>query len=149
MALQSETRELFRKLEQSANRKLRHPEVVGALIEYAHANGMMEVFLEALFLAKFVTKSFGIMKRIGVDGEGYEKLSAESESNLMKASGLLRSLNEHLPEELGKMNDASFFSKTQESMGRFVVLLEDLSMLKNWTVDGGRLPEYRTGAKDA
>ena len=144
----AETQELLRELERSANKKLRYPEAIGAFFEAARASGRVDGFLEAAFLAKFVTKSFGIMKRIGVDGEGYDKLSSESESNLARASSLLRSLNEGLPEDLRKRHDDLFFSMKQESMGRFITLLEDLTTLKNWTLDGGRLPGAGAGTKD-
>lgn len=146
MMLRAETKQLLRDVERSANKKLGHPEAVGVFFESARSDGKLEVFLEAAFLAKFVTKSFGIMKRIGVDGEGFDKLSAESESNLAKASSLLQSLNEHLPKALKRRHDALFFALTRESLGQFLVLLEDLTALKNWTLDGGRLPD--AGAKD-
>ena len=90
MTLHVGTQEMLRELERAASRKLRYPEAIGALLDAARASGRMEAFLETAFLAKFVTKSLRIMKRIGVDGEGYDKLSAESESNLAKASSLLR-----------------------------------------------------------
>ena len=100
----------------------------------------MELFKEAVFLAKFVTKSFGIMKRIGVDGDGYDKLSAETEANLSRCAAMLRSLIQSRPGDPGSDHDAAFFSLTQESLGRFVVLLDDLTTLKNWMLDGGQLP---------
>ncbi len=148
MTLHAETQEMLRELERSANKKLRYPEAIGAFFEVARASGRMEAFLEAAFLAKFVTKSFGIMKRVGVDGEGYDKLSSESESNLAKASSLLRSLNEDLPDGLRKLHNELFYSLTQESLGSFITLLEDLTILKNWTLDGGRLPGTGAGTKD-
>ena len=146
--LRTETQELLRDVERSTNKKLAHPEAVGSFFESARSVGEMEVFLEAAFFAKFVTKSFGIMKRIGVDGEGYNKLRAESESNLAKASSLLRSLNEHLPDDLRRKHQASFFSLSQESLGRFLALLDDLSAIKNWMLDGGRLPGTETRTKE-
>ncbi|OGU25973.1 MAG: hypothetical protein A2X66_04120 [Ignavibacteria bacterium GWA2_54_16] len=148
MMLRTETQELLHDVERSANKKLGHPEAVGVFLESARSAGKMELFLEAAFLAKFVTKSFGIMKRIGVDGEGYDKLNAESESNLAKASSLLRSLNENLPEDLRRKHEALFFSLTPESLGQFLALLVDLTAVKNWTLDGGRLPDSGAGTKD-
>lgn len=148
MALQSEMEAWLRDVERSANRKFRHPEVVGAFLESARSSGQIEIFLEAAFLAKFVTKSFGIMKRIGVDGDGYDKLSAESESNLAKAASLLRSLNERLPVDMRRKHEVSFFALTQDSLAQFLVLLEDLTAVKNWTLDGGRLPEGGTETRE-
>lgn len=148
MTLRTETEELLSDVERSANKKFRHREAIGAFFESAQSNGAMNVFLDAAFLAKFLTKSFGIMKRIGVDGEGYDKLSTESESNLARVSSLLRSLNTHLPDDLRKKYDALFFSLTQESLARLLVLLDDLAMLKNWTLDGGGLPGTVTGDEE-
>jgi len=145
MTQRSETRELLRSVECSANKKLRHPDVVAALLETARSGSQTELLLDAAFLAKFVTKSYGIMKRIGVDGEGYDKLSAESESNLAKVSSLLRSLNDRLPDDVRRKHDELFFAMTQESLAQFLALLEDLTALKNWTLDGGRLSDAETG----
>jgi hypothetical protein len=140
MALRNNTQELLAEIERAAKKKIRYPEAVGSLLEAAQSGGAMDLFQEAAFLAKFVTKSFAIMKRIGVDGDGYDKLSTESEANLAKCATLLRSLNERLPGELSSDYDARFFSLTQDSLGRFLVLLDDLTTLKNWMLDGGTLP---------
>lgn len=139
MALTKDTQDILRSVEQSAGKKLRYPEVVGELMECAAVNGMRGKLLEATFLAKFVTRSMGVMQRIGVDGDGYDKLSEESGANLAKASSLVRSLVEHLPHESRMRCEALFFALTHESMRRFVGLLEDLTALKNWTLDGGKL----------
>jgi hypothetical protein len=149
MTLLKETLELLRELEGSANKKLRYPEAVGSLLESARLSGRMGDFQEAAFLAKLITKSFCVMRRIGVDGEGYDKLHAESESNLAKVTSLLRSLNENLPVDLKQKQGALFFSLTHESLERLLALLEDLTIFKNWSLDGGRLPEGGAEAKKA
>jgi hypothetical protein len=140
MALKKETHDILRSLERSANKKLRYPEVIGELVESAVKNGLTAKLLDAAFLAKFVTRSMGVMQRIGVNGDGYDKLREESEANLAKASSLVRSFVDHLPPESRLRNDALFFALSHDSMRRFVGLLEDLTVLKNWSLDGGKLP---------
>jgi hypothetical protein len=110
------------------------------LIELAGQKGNREPFSEAIFLSKFISRSMGVMKRIGVEGEGYDKLSAEFESNIQKVSGILKGILESAPGEAGKSMAPFFFSMTQESLEHLVLLLSDLTIVKNWVLDGKKLP---------
>ncbi|TSA14492.1 hypothetical protein D4R75_15730 [bacterium] len=141
MALRTETLDFLRELERFSDRSLKHPNDVGYLVEAAVQNRKMETFNEAIFLAKFVTKSFGVMKRIGVDGEGYDKLSAEFQASLGKVASLLKDIAEGAPEEVRRSQTALLFNLTQESLDRLMPLLSDLAIVKNWVLDGKQIPQ--------
>jgi hypothetical protein len=100
----------------------------------------MAAFNDAIFLAKFITKTMGVMKRIGVDGEGYDKLSAEFQLNIQKVSALLKEILEVAPEQARRNMAPFFLSLTQESLEHLMILLSDLAIVKNWVLDGKQLP---------
>jgi hypothetical protein len=139
-ALRQETLAFLRELELASNRKLNYPEVTGRFVEISRTGGRDEVFDEVIFLAKFITKSAGVMRRIGVDGEGYDKLSAEFKSSLEKGASLLEALNRELPDEVKKEHETRFSAMTHESLEQLVSLMQDLALVKNWVLDGKRLP---------
>ena len=141
MALRAETLDFLRELERFADRSLKYPNDVGHLVEAAIRNREMERFNEAIFLAKFVTKSLGVMKRIGVDGDGYDNLSAEFQASLGKVTSLLKDIAEGAPEEVRRSQTALFFNLTQESLDRLMPLLSDLAIVKNWVLDGKHIPQ--------
>jgi hypothetical protein len=80
------------------------------------------------------------MNRIGADGEGYEKLSAEFESNIQKLSSLLKEILVDARDDIRQSQTALFLSLTPDSLERLMLLLRDLTAVKDWVVDGNRLP---------
>jgi signal transduction histidine kinase len=81
------------------------------------------------------------MKRIGVDGEGYDNLSAEFQASLGKVTSLLKDIAEGAPEEVRRSQTGLFFNLTRESLDRLVALLSDLAIVKNWVLDGKQIPQ--------
>ena len=140
MALRSDTLELLRGLEKSSRKRLNYPNEVGQILEAAQNGRRTMQFEDAIFLAKFISSSFDVMSRIGVDGEGYEKLSAEFESNTQKLSSLIKEILIGARDEIRQNQTALFLSLTPESLERLMLLLRDLTAVKNWVVDGNRLP---------
>ncbi|MBM4160925.1 MAG: hypothetical protein FJ217_07490 [Ignavibacteria bacterium] len=140
MVIRPETSRFISELEQHANRKLNHPYEVAELLDAARESDNIRLFEDAIFHAKFITKSFGVMQRIGADGEGYDKLSAEFQLSLDKAATLIRQIAETMSEGRRQHHRALFFSLDQESLSRFMEFLDDLSLVKNWRVDGNPLP---------
>jgi len=140
MQLRTETVSFLHDLERFSDRTLSFRDEVGLLIEVAGQKGKMHAFNEMIFLAKFITKSMGVMKRIGVDGEGYDKFSAEFRSNIQKVSALLKEILEAAPEEAWRSMAPFFLSLTQESLEHLTILLSDLAIVKNWVLDGKPLP---------
>jgi hypothetical protein len=144
MVLRPETSKFLRELEQFSDRTLNFRDEVGLLIDAANQNEKMEAFNNAIFLAKFITKSMGVMRRVGVDGEGYDKLSAEFQSNIHKVSALLKDIIEVAPQEARRSMAPFFLSLTQESLEHLMLLLSDLAIVKNWVLDGKHLPGEHT-----
>lgn len=140
MMLRAETLNFLQELERSYDRTLNFRNEAGLLIEVAVQTGKMGAFSDAVFLAKFITKSMGVMKRIGADGEGYDKLSAEFQSNMQKVSGLLGEILEVAPEDARRSMAPFFFSMTHDSLERLMLLLADLTIVKNAFLDGKQLP---------
>jgi hypothetical protein len=140
MQLRAETQNLLQEIEHSSDRTLNHRDEVGLLIEIALQHRLMEAFNEAIFLAKFVTKSMTVMKRIGDGGEGYDKLSAEFQFNVQKTSALLKQIAAKAPEDSRRNISHFFFSLTPEGLEHLMLLLSDLAIVKNWVLDGHKLP---------
>ncbi|HTY38069.1 MAG TPA: hypothetical protein VMH23_13210 [Bacteroidota bacterium] len=135
-----ETLKLLDEIERSSDRTLNYRDDVGILIDTAVGHRKLETFHEAIFLAKFIVKSMGVMKRIGNDGEGFNKFAAELESNIQKVSGLLRLLVDLAPEEARRSIAPFFFTLTPEGFDHLMLLMVDLTTVKNWVLDGHSLP---------
>jgi hypothetical protein len=140
MTLQSDIQDLLREIEKSSRRKLNYPDEVGQILEEARQSRRTAQFEEVIFLAKFISKTFNVMNRIGADGEGYEKLSAEFESNIQKLSSLLKEILVDARDDIRQSQTALFLSLTPDSLERLMLLLRDLTAVKDWVVDGNRLP---------
>jgi len=140
MDVRPQTHDFIRELERSSNHKLFFPHDVGHLLDAARRDQKMEAFEEAIFLAKFITKSAGVMKRIGLDGDGYEKLSLELEAGVRKASSLLRSVSQSCPDDVSQMQSTMFFAMSHEAVERLMRLFADLTLVKNWVLDKKPLP---------
>jgi hypothetical protein len=140
MDVRPQTRDFIRELERSSNHKLFFPSDVGQLLDAARRDQKMEVFEEAIFLAKFVTKSAGVMKRIGPDGDGYEKLSSEVEAGLQKASSLLKGVSQGCSDDVRQSQSTMFFAMSYEAVEQLMRLFADLTLVKNWVLDKKPLP---------
>ncbi len=123
-----------------ASRDLPHRTDVGMLLARAQATEQMPAFEQMIFLAKFVTRTFEVMRRIGSDADGYQNLASEFKSNAERAVGLMRSLMQDAPPEVRQRFDELYLGLDQESFRRLLGLLADLSWVKNWCVDGKPLP---------
>jgi hypothetical protein len=140
MGVRQQTNDFIRELERSSNRKLFFPDDIGHLLDAARRDQKMEAFEEAIFLAKFITKSAEVMKRIGPDGDGYDKLSSEVEAGIQKASSLLKVVSQSCPHDMGQLQSTTFFSMSHESVERMMRLFADLTLIKNWVLDKKPLP---------
>lgn len=140
MTIRPETSNFIKELERHANRKLNYPQEVAYLVDIARLSNAVDQFEDTIFHAKFIAKSFAVMRRIGADDEGYDKLSAEFQSSLQKATALLKSLVERAPSEIHQHYATTYFSLNQETLDKLMNLINDLALVKNWRVDGKPLP---------
>jgi hypothetical protein len=140
MEPQGNTKQFIQDLQRQYGRTLSFPEEVGLLIDQTCEEDLGQLFRDAIFHAKFATKTKEVMNRIGAGGEGFDKLSAEFQTSIEKASTLLKTIVKESPDEIKQHFVRDFFSLDQASFARFMKLLEDLSWIKNWEVDGKPLP---------
>ncbi len=140
MQARPETLFFLAELEKYSNRKLAFAKEVAQLLDLAWASNKQQVFEDIAFFAKFVTHANSIMKRIGRDGEGYDKLASEFQGSMEKATTLLRTLVKDSPEEIKQPSIKNFLSMDHQSLSQLIKLLEDFSWIKNWMIDGKVLP---------
>lgn len=123
-----------------ASRELPYRSDVGTLLHRAKLANQMPVFENLIFLAKFVSRTFEVMRRIGSDADGYQNLATEFKENAERAATLARTLMQEAPPSERKSFEKKYLGLDQESFGRLLGLLADLSWVKNWRVDGKSLP---------
>ena len=140
MSLRPETIQFLIDLESFSSRKLAYKEEIGALLDEAQASGRIQVFEDLVFFAKFLSKSYDIMKRIGPDGEGYGKLAGEFQLTVEKSTTLVKTLVKDSPEDLKLRFSGAFFRLDPESLSALMNLMRELAWVKNWMLDGHRLP---------
>ena len=100
----------------------------------------MPAFERLIFLAKFVTRTFEVMRRIGSEADGYENLAKEFQENTERAGTIAKDLLGSTPQSVQDRFADRYLRLDQESFRRFMGLLGDLSWVKNWCVDGKSLP---------
>lgn len=135
MELSRSTRELLALIVTFSGNRLTRQNDLGALIEVAHRTGRTTALDELSFHAKFISKSYGIMKRIGKDGEGYDKLLDEFNTSLAKARTLTSTLLGDATADVETRFAATYLAMTAEALQNFLALLYDLSWYKNWLID--------------
>jgi len=138
--IRKETEHFLADLRRFANRQFVYDREIGDLLDEARTKGMMQVFEDLIFVAKFLSKSFDLLGRIGPDGEGYGKISAEFQANLEKANTYVKTLAKESPEPLKQHMVDTFLRLDHESMAAFMALVRELAWVKNWTLDGKPLP---------
>ena len=138
--LSSDITRFLSELKAYASRDLPYDADIGLLLKMAKASEQMPMFEELIFVAKFVSRTFEVMKRIGSDADGYDKLASEFKDNTERAASLMKRLLQEAPHEERQHFEARYFDLDQESFGRLMGLLSDLSWVKNWRVDGKPLP---------
>ena len=135
MGVSQETASLISSLQDFSRRTLRHADDLALLIELSKLHNQGQVLDDVCFLSKFLVNTNSVMKRIGKDAEGYNKLSHEFAENLEKASSLVRLLVKEAPEDVKRRFIATYFVMTQEGLHSFMELLHDCTWLKNWDID--------------
>jgi hypothetical protein len=111
---------------------------LGLLIELANRHSRKVVLDELSFLAKFASKTYGIMQRSGTHGEGYDNLSREFTDAIEKSISLIDTLLVDSPTEDRQHFTSTYLTMTPESLQRLLALCYDLSWYKNWTMDRSR-----------
>ena len=140
MTLRPETKKFLDDLTAFSHRTLVHGEVVGRLLEEARSRGAKQVFEDLVFLAKFLSKTFDLLRRIGPEGEGYVKVSAEFQSSMEKANALVKTIVKESDAPFKEEMVSRYLRLDPQSLEEFMGLMRDLAWVKNWTLDGKPLP---------
>ena len=117
-----------------------YPRELGFLIENCRSGALVLAFEDAIFHAKFVVKSQEILRRIGPQGDGADKLRSEMETSLEKSITLVKTMVKEAPENVKRHFGEMFFAMTPGALSNTMNFLVDLSMVKNWVLDGHPLP---------
>jgi hypothetical protein len=143
MNIRPDIAEFVVELEVFGKRKLNYPLEVSELLQIAVQTGLINEFEELIFQAKFITRTQDVMKQIGHESQGLEKLSTEFHSSAEKSLSLLKMLIGRAATGVTQKYSDIFFTIGAESFARLMKLQSDLSWIKNWQIDGKLLP-YET-----
>ncbi|MGA7160992.1 MAG: hypothetical protein WBZ48_08315 [Bacteroidota bacterium] len=141
MVVSQETSDLISTLQDFSSGKLHHAADLASLLELSRLHNHKQVLDDLCFLSKFLVNTNAVMKRIGRDAEGYNKLSSEFADNLEKASTFIRLLVKEAPADIKLHFTSTYFQVTQEGLRLLMELLHDIAWLKNWEIDHHSVPE--------
>lgn len=137
---------LLAALEEHAGRTFSCREDIGILLELAYRQRREPDLDRLSFLAKFLVRTHGIMKRIGRDGQGYDRLTAEFGETLEKARNLMIDLLQTAPEDLRGRLHAVYLEMTPAGMEHLLACFHDLAAYKNWRIDHPGKPSWEENA---
>jgi hypothetical protein len=129
------TADLLASLDAFSGHKLKRRDDLGTLIELASINERDDLLKELSFFAKVISKTHGIMQRIGVLGEGYDRISQEFAEAIRKSTSLMSFILAGAPEAERQRFASSYLALTPTSLQDFLLLCYDLSWYKNWMID--------------
>lgn len=129
---------LITDIEKLNGKNLSNRSEISMIIETSKLHGMVDTFNRLIFLGKFLFNTHKIMNKTGKDSEGYEKLSNEFQDNsklfLQDLEIIIEASAEDTRDCLLKF--ISFQNTTD--FNNFMMLIEDLSLLKNYEIDTHR-----------
>ncbi len=135
MEISVETRDFVEQIDTFSHHKLTQRDAFTMLIELGRRNNQQRRIEEIAFLSKFLSNTYGILKRSTSETEGYEKLTREFQDNLNKAIDELRKLIEAAPEETKEIFSSTFLTMSTQSFKNLLDLLYDFSWVKNWYIE--------------
>ena len=138
MQLSDATRGVLGELDALSSRRLSRREDLGTLIELAERSDQRARLEELSFYAKFISRSYRIMERIGRNAEGYDRLNSEFTDALERCRSLMRILLSDAPFPTRQRLERSYLELSTSSLEAILALAYDLSWYKNWLLEGGR-----------
>ncbi len=138
MKLQPSTESLLSEIEQFAQRKFRYRLEIGLLVEAANSVSLRRVLDDIQFNAKFLTNAFNLLKRVGSDSPETVKLSSEFRDGVEKVSTLMRTLMKESPNEIRDLFLKRFLSLSTDNMTELLSLCNELSWVKNYSLEQNR-----------
>jgi hypothetical protein len=144
MELSPATASLLSELDTFSGGKITRRPDLGILLESGRVQPERDILDELSFYSKFLHRSYGIMARIGRNGEGYGRLATEFSDTVARARALVISLIANSPEDVRKRFTATYLPMTQEGLDNLLSLCHDLGWYKNWLIDTKRQRKART-----
>lgn len=135
MTLSQTTKALLSEINAASGYRLQRSMDLGVLLELAHQHALHTVLDDLAFCAKFLSKSFDLMKRIGKEAEGYDKLETEFTAQLKKSHTLINRLLEHADALTTSHFAGMYLSMDTIAMQNLMQLFHDLSWYKNYLID--------------
>ena len=135
MLLSPSTSTLVDALDDFSQHKLTRKNDLGVLVELALQANAKETLDELSFTAKFISRTYGIMRRIGAHDEAYNGLFRQFAEQLAKAETLERALLQHAPAGTQEQFASTYYARSPEAVERHLALLYDLGWYKNWLID--------------
>lgn len=135
MILSQSTRSLLSAVNAASGNTLKRSLDLGVLLEIAVDRSKQELLDDLAFSSKFIIKSFELMQRIGKDGNGYEKLSAEFTAQIAKSQSVLRSLLESADAVTRAHFAGDYLEMNTLTMQNLMQLYHDLRWYKNYQLD--------------
>lgn len=126
---------LLSQINTASGMRLQRSMDLGALIELAETHSKKEWLEDLAFASKFIVKSFDLMKRIGIEGNGYEKLSEEFSYQITKSQDLLKSLLDQADAMTKAHFSSTYLEMNTVTMENLMQLYHDLGWYKNYQID--------------
>lgn len=135
LQISDETKSFINEVNIFSKNRLQKIEDLEILTELSEKDNNQNVFNDIIFISKFMTNALTIMKRIGVAGDGYDKLITEYNKGMNDVKSKIELIINNLDSEKKDRFNKKYFQITHESMSNFVILLSDLTWVKNWKLE--------------
>ncbi len=132
--------EFILRLENSTKQGLNFPLEIKIMLQIVFQTGLTNEFEELIFTSKFVIKTHELINRVGCEAEGYEKLSNEFKSAIEKTKILVKTIVDRGEDDIIENFNKKFLKQNQQLSNDILKLCKDLSVIKNWKLDGNILP---------
>jgi hypothetical protein len=144
MELSTATASLLSELDTFSGRSITRRADLGILLEFGRVQPKRDILDELGFYSKFLHRTYGIMTRIGRNGEGYDRLANEFSEAVAKTRTLVNSLVAGSPGDVRDRFTTTYCAMTQEGLENLLSLCHDLGWYKNWLIDTKRERKART-----
>ena len=135
VAIRHDTAQLLDAVEQHAGHTLRYRNQILVLLELSTARRQERLFEDLIFVSKFLWNSYNLMRRTEPGTDGYPNLAAEFRDSMEKFTTLVKTLIKEGPGAVKGSFKEDFFTLSPETPERLIRLAQDLSWLKNYSID--------------
>ena len=131
----NQSSDLLTRIEQTVNRKFMFRTKIQSLLEISQSKNMDGVFEDVLFLSKFLTHAYAILKREGANSETTIQLQTEFKTNLEKLHTLLRTIVKDADDTMKQDFVSSFLGMKAGNLENLLKLAHELTWIKNYQLD--------------